>query len=51
MADGLARRRLAGLVQVRYSGRAVWTLVDDLDAFYLERRRVAYALSLRRIAP
>jgi hypothetical protein len=23
----------------RYSGSAVWTLLDDLDAFYLEHRR------------
>ena len=30
---------LTGFARVRYSCRAVWTLIDDLDAFYLEHRR------------
>jgi len=30
---------LTGLTGLRYSGRAVWTLLDDLDVFYLEDRR------------
>ena len=28
-----------GFARLRYSGPAVWTLFDDLDAFYLEHRR------------
>jgi hypothetical protein len=29
---------LTGLARPRYAGPAVWTLLDDLDAFYLEHR-------------
>jgi len=27
------------LARPRYAGPAMWTLLDDLDAFYLEHRR------------
>jgi hypothetical protein len=39
MLRRIQKRTLTRLARLRYSSRAVRTLLDDLDAFYLEHRR------------